>query len=317
MKVKKEMIDKDYRMGISLAKAILEPNEKRYIRINKISKRKIGKKLRKFKSKQIFIDNKKNDNKIRVRTYKRKKHDKNCPGILYLHGGGFVLNYPENSHGEIQGVLNSIDCVVVAPDYRRSLDSPYPAALEDCYDTLLWMRDNSETLGFRSDQIFVMGKSAGGGLAVSLCLLARDLHEVSIAYQFPICPMLDDRMETASMIDNDAPIWNEPQNRFAWDLYLKGLDQVPIYASPSRCEDYSSLPPASSYVGTLDPFHDETVEYFNNLTKFNIENNIKIFSDVYHGFENVNPLAEKTLEAKEFIKNELQRAKLTYFKKQL
>lgn len=316
MKIEKEMIDKEYRVGIKLSKVILNPTVKRYEQINKLNSRSIGKPLKKFVSKQYYIDNKKDNTKVRVRVYRRKKHDKNSPGIIYFHGGGFVLNYPENSHSEIKTILNSIDCVVVAPDYRRSLDAPYPAAVNDCYSTLLWMRDNSDRLGFRSDQIFVMGKSAGGGLAVSMCLLARDLNEVSIAYQFPISPMLDDRMQTSSMKDNDAPIWNEPQNRFAWSLYLKGLKEIPIYASPSRCNDYSSLPPASSYVGSLDPFYDETIQYFKDLSKFNVENKLKIFENVYHGFVNVNPLASKTIEAKEFIKSELIRAKDTYFKKQ-
>ncbi|MCY1153411.1 MAG: alpha/beta hydrolase [Sphaerochaetaceae bacterium] len=316
MKIDKEMIDKEYRVGIRLAKVILNPTIKRYKQINKLNSRLIGKPLKKFNSKQFFIEDKNKRNKVRVRVYNRKNHNHDCPGILYLHGGGFVLNYPENSHGEIKHILNSLDCVVVAPDYRRSLESPYPAAVDDCYQALLWMKNNSSKLGFRSDQVFVMGKSAGGGLVVSLCLLARDLNQVSIAYQFPISPMLDDRMQTQSMKDNDAPIWNEPQNRFAWDLYLNGIENVPIYASPARCEDYSNLPPASSYVGTLDPFFDETVTYFNNLTKANIENNLMVFENVYHGFVNTNPVASKTIEAKAFITNELIKAKDSYFKKQ-
>lgn len=316
MKVDIEMIDKEYRMGTKLAKRVLSPSITGYQRINRVNKRAVGRRLCRFKSKQIFIQKENSINKIRVRVYNRKKHDPNCPGILFLHGGGFILNYPENSHGDIRVILNSLNCVVVAPDYTKSLDAPYPAAVEDCYETLLWMKNNSDKLGFRSDQIFVMGESAGGGLAISLCMMARDTGEVSIAYQFPISPMIDDRMQTASMIDNDAPIWNEEQSKFAWDLYLKGVEEVPIYAAPSRCEDYSSLPPASSYVGDLDPFLDETVEYFDNLSKVNIENKLLIFENVYHGFTNVNPLGAKTIEAKEFIKNSLIHASLNYFKKQ-
>ena len=49
----------------------------------------------------------------------------------------------------------------------------------------------------RSDQLFVGGESAGGGLAAALCIYARDKKEVSIAFQMPLYPMLDDRMESA------------------------------------------------------------------------------------------------------------------------
>lgn len=316
MKIQKEMIDKDYRIGLRLSKIILNPTIKRYKQINKINSRLINKPLKKFISKQVFIKDKNSNNKIRVRVYMRKNHNHNCPGIIYLHGGGFVLNYPENSHGEIKHILNSIDCVVVAPDYTRSIDKPYPAALNDCYQSLLWMKENSDKLGFNKNQIFTMGKSAGGNLAISLSLLARELKQVSIAFQFPISPMLDDRMSSSSMKDHDGPIWNEAQNRFAWDLYLKGIEDVDIFASPARCKDLSNLPPTSSYIGDLDPFLDETKILFNRLSKFNIENNLKVFNGVYHGFIHVNPVAPKTIEAKDFITKELIKAKENYFKEQ-
>ncbi|MGD1822527.1 MAG: alpha/beta hydrolase [Pleomorphochaeta sp.] len=316
MKIEKEMIDKDYRIGLRLSKVILNPTVKRYKQINKINSRLINKPLKKFISKQFYIQDNITKNKVRVRVYMRKNHNHDCPGIIYLHGGGFVLNYPENSHSEIKHILNSIDCVIVAPDYRRSLDAPYPAAIDDCYQCLLWMKENSNSLGFRNNQIFVMGKSAGGNLAISLSLLARDYNKVSIAFQFPISPMLDDRMNSLSMKDHDGPIWNEAQNRFAWDLYLKNVKDVPIYAAPSRLKDYSNLPPTSGYIGDLDPFIDETVEFYKNLSKFNVENNLKIFESVYHGFTNVNPMAPKTIEAKEFITSQLIYAKDNYFKEQ-
>ncbi len=36
---------------------------------------------------------------------------------------------------------------------------PYPAALDDCYDTLKWIKNNIDELGGRSDQIMVGGHS--------------------------------------------------------------------------------------------------------------------------------------------------------------
>ena len=60
--------------------------------------------------------------------------------------------------------LRTRDCVIVAPDYRKSLEGPYPAAVNDGYGSLLWLKQYAAALGVRQDQLFVMGMSAGGGL---------------------------------------------------------------------------------------------------------------------------------------------------------
>lgn len=76
---------------------------------------------------------------------------------------------------------------------QKSLYAPFPAALEDCYLALLWLKENGEKYGMRRDKIFVGGNSAGGGMTAALTLYARDKGEVNIAFQMPLYPMLDDR----------------------------------------------------------------------------------------------------------------------------
>jgi len=94
-----------------------------------------------------------------------------------------------------------------------------------------------------------------------------DRGDVRIAFQLPLYPMIDDRMTSESMRDNDAPLWSARHNRVAWDLYLGGLsvDEVPKYAAPARETDYAGLPPTTTFVGALDPFRDETVDYVKQL----------------------------------------------------
>lgn len=87
--------------------------------------------------------------------------------------------------------------MVVAPEYRTAFEKPFPADLEDCYAALLFLKVHADELGINDAQIMVGGESAGGGLTVATCLLARDIGEVNIAFQMPLYPMLDDR-ETAS-----------------------------------------------------------------------------------------------------------------------
>lgn len=61
----------------------------------------------------------------------------------------------------------------------------------------------------------------------------------------PLYPMIDDRMNTYSELNNNAPVWDYQANKVAWKLYLSdlyGKDDIPYYASPARATDYSYLP---------------------------------------------------------------------------
>ena len=100
------------------------------------------------------------------RVQSRKGAEASGRAILFLHGGAFLIGSPV-SHRSITGRLAKLtDATVFAPDYRLAPEHPFPAALDDafaCYRALL-------SSGYAPDQILVAGDSAGGGLALSLCL---------------------------------------------------------------------------------------------------------------------------------------------------
>lgn len=156
----------------------------------------------------------------------------------------------------------------------------------------------------RYDQIMVGGDSAGGGLAVAVSLYARDKNEVAIAFQMPLYPMLDDRMNTPSATDNDAPLWNSRSNKISWRLYLGelfGKDIVPEYAVPARCQELTGLPPACSFVGSIEPFCDEMINYFERLRATGIPVHYKVFDGCFHGFDVVCPKTRIANEATDFL----------------
>ncbi|MBO5500713.1 MAG: alpha/beta hydrolase, partial [Clostridia bacterium] len=190
------------------------------------------------------------------------------PGLLWIHGGGYAMGVPEMDAMFVDRFMKAADCVAVLPDYRLSTEAPYPAALDDCWLALKWMKEHAQELGIQTDQLFVGGDSAGGGLCAALSLRARDTGEVSIAFQMPLYPMIDDRMATPSQQDNDAPVWNSKNNEAAWQMYLsgrRGAEDIPAWAAPAREEDLTGMPPTCTYVGTIEPFRDETIAYVEKM----------------------------------------------------
>ena len=253
--------------------------------------------------------------KLRICVYTPLKRRENVPGLLWIHGGGYSIGIPEQDDAFISRFVEASGCVVVSPDYTLSLDKPYPAAFLDCYDALLWLRDNGTRYGMRPDQIFVGGNSAGGGLAAAVSLFARDKGEVP-AFQILLYPMLDDR-PTESSADNDAPLWYTKVNDASWRLYLGDLyrsSETPIYAAPGRATDLSGLPPTCSFVGSIEPFLDETKSFIERLKENNIPVHFKIYEGCFHAFDQMCPDAEVTKDAIAFLMESFSYAVDNYVK---
>lgn len=206
-------------------------------------------------------------------------------GLLWIHGGGYAIGAPEQDFFFTDPLVRDGSCVAVMPAYTLATKAPYPAALEDCYLALRWMKENAQELGINPGQLFVGGDSAGGGLTAAVCLYARDRGEVNIAFQMPLYPMLDDR-DTESSKDNHAPVWNTKRNHAAWKLYLGSVsEEVSPYAAPARQTDYSGLPPAYTFVGGIEPFYCETLTYMENLRKAGIEAHVDVYPKCFHAFD--------------------------------
>lgn len=220
-------------------------------------------------------------------------------GILWLHGGGYFAGSKEMVHASrAVDLVKQFGAVVLAPGYRLSLFAPYPAALEDGYASLLYLKEHAAALGVRSDQLMVGGESAGGGLCAAVCLRARDEGTVRVAFQMPLYPMLDDR-DTESSRDNHGRVWNTRRNHLAWKLYLRGTDRVSPYAAPARAEDLADLPPAYSFVGDGEPFCAETVRYFARLRAAGVPAELDVYHTDMHAFDMMDPDAALSHRAAE------------------
>ncbi|MBR6351086.1 MAG: alpha/beta hydrolase [Firmicutes bacterium] len=222
------------------------------------------------------------------------------PGVLWVHGGGYQSGSAKDIFAtRALSLVVKFGAVLVAPDYRLSKKHPYPAALHDCWAALLYLKKHAEELGVRSDQIMVGGESAGGGMATALCMLARDTGAVNIAFQMPLYPMLDDR-DTPSNADNHAPNWDSRRNRKAWKRYLRdayGTDLVPVYAAPARCRDYRGLPPCYTYVGDIEPFYSETVDYVRHLNEAGVRAEVDVYPGWFHAYDIFFPTKKIVREA--------------------
>ncbi len=91
--------------------------------------------------------------------------------VLYLHGGAFVCCGLNSHRRLVSRVSQSVGAPVLSVDYRMMPRNPIAHAVEDGVDGYRFLLDS----GYRPDQIFIAGDSAGGYLAFMVTLMLRDL----------------------------------------------------------------------------------------------------------------------------------------------
>jgi len=134
-------------------------------------------------------------------------------------------------------------------------------------------------------RIGVIGESAGGGLAASLALMARERSSVPLACQVLIYPATDFSMGTPSHRElEDGHII--PRDRILWyaEQYLRGEgDKTDVRASPIR-GDLRGQPPALVITAGFDPLRDEGHAYAEALRKADADVEYREYPGQIHAF---------------------------------
>lgn len=208
------------------------------------------------------------------------------PGVLFLHGGGWVVNDIDTHDHLCRRLALESRAVFVSAEYRRSPEHRYPAALEDAYVVWRWMNDRFNQVGLDAKRLAVAGDSSGGTLATALCLLCRDRGAPVPAAQvlgYVVTRMYD---ETASY-DELATGYSLNRDFMHWflDHYIDArTDRDDPYLFPSRAADLGSLPPALVLTAEFDPLRDEGAEYAEKLRSAGVAAEHWHLENQMHGF---------------------------------
>lgn len=124
-----------------------------------------------------------------------------APGrvLLCFHGGGYALGSPQ-SHRKLFGhFAAAFGCRALVIDYRRAPEHIHPAQVEDAVQAYRWLIDEQ---GFAPEHVLFVGDSAGGALAISAMLKARDSGLPLPAGSIPMAPYLDTEARGESYVTN-------------------------------------------------------------------------------------------------------------------
>jgi len=208
------------------------------------------------------------------------------PGLVWLHGGGFVVGNIGLSDSPMRGTTNATGCVVIAVNYQKAPEHPFPAGLEDCMATFEWAQRHAPGLNVRPGQIGVGGDSAGGTLAAAVCLATRDRGKRQPAFQILLYPPTDSRMQTPSATENaEGYGLTTADMRWYWKQYVPdGANHDNPLVSPLRAHDLGDLPPAIIVTAEFDPLRDEAEQYADRLSQAGVPVIRHRYDGTIHGF---------------------------------
>ena len=228
---------------------------------------------------------------IKARLYRgADTPDGTLPGLLYLHGGGWVVGDLDSHDGLCRRLANLAHGRVLAVDYRLAPEHPFPAAVEDCAAALVWMADHAAELGIDANRLAVGGDSAGGNLAAVLALMGRDGAVPATTFQMLLYPVVDMAMNTASysQVTEGLPL-TATSMRWFIDHYVPDLlHRVDWRAAPLLAATLAGTPRAFVMTVGHDPLADEGRAYAARLEAEGVQVAALHLSDQFHGLFTMN-----------------------------
>lgn len=208
------------------------------------------------------------------------------PVLVHYHGGGWVYMNLETHDGYCRTLANRAGVAVLAIEYRKSPEFPFPIPAEDCCTALQWAAANAGRLGLDANRIGVVGDSAGGNLAAVAAQFARDHGGPKLRLQVLTYPAVDGTMSQPSIAENAAaPLLGRPQMDWFWKHYNSaGADPRDPRFSPLFAASLANLPPAFISTAEFDPLRDEGAAYADKLGAAGVKVEYHRYDGVFHGF---------------------------------
>jgi epsilon-lactone hydrolase len=224
-------------------------------------------------------------------------------GLLYLHGGGYVLGSAYGYRSLAGALAVAAKTGTLVADYRLAPEHPFPAALEDALRTYLWILDR----GTPPEQLALAGDSSGGGLAMSLLLSLKQQELPLPGCVVLLSPGVDHgRTALGPPPGEDAllDVSMEQVRRFT-GLYLGAHPANDPLVNPLTA-DLTGLPPMLIQVGTGDPFRNQSHRLADRARAHGVDVRLELYptdAHVFHLFWSFLPEAADALQqAGQFVR---------------
>jgi acetyl esterase len=248
---------------------------------------------------------------IAVRRYRPHGAPGTLGGIVFFHGGGFVIGSIAEHDALCRQLAVAAGCAVFSVEYRLAPEHKFPAAVEDAYAAAKWVHASAAEHGVDAARIAVGGDSAGGNLATVVAALAKQRGGPPLVLQVLIYPVTDLRsMDTPSYRENaEGYLLTRADMLWFRDQYLSTPEEraLPL-VSPLASAELAGLPRALVITAEYDPLRDEGEAYARALQVAGVPVTLKRYDGMIHSFTALFPFIEGGRASIEYVASELRTA---------
>ncbi|TWF95708.1 alpha/beta hydrolase [Saccharopolyspora dendranthemae] len=238
------------------------------------------------------------------------------PLHVNMHGGGFIIRYPEQDDPLCRYLAARSGVAVLNVDYPVAPRHPFPVPPKACFEVVRWAADHAGELGVDPARLSVGGASAGGSLATAVARQARDAGGPHLALQvlhYPALDLVTSTQEKMRARGRDEPPFLKPWMAAVFhDSYLPdrtlGTDPLASPAHGANDEDLSGTAPALVITTELDLLRAEGVRYVESLRRAGVLLEHHDVPAADHGYDQLGGAGSLIRETYDLIAEHLRRA---------
>ncbi len=223
---------------------------------------------------------------IPIRIYTPEGPMRIRPLFVYYHGGGYVCGSRDSYDAVCRLLTRESACVLASVDYRLAPEHPAPEPFEDCWAALEWIVAHAAELGADASRLAIGGDSAGGGLAASVAVKARDVGAPRMSHQMLVYPAVTSDDGSASFAEyGEGHFLTHDRIEFYERCHVPRAElRENPYVKAMSAQTLRGVAPATIILAECDPLHDMGVAYAERLRADGVPVDLKVYAGMIHAF---------------------------------
>jgi acetyl esterase len=237
---------------------------------------------------------------LHARLYRAERADAAAsPVLLYLHGGGLVIGSIATHDLLCRDLCSRSESCIVSLDYRLAPEHRFPAAFDDACDALAWLHVNAASIGCDAARVAIGGDSAGGALAASAAIWARD-QRLPLSMQLLITPHAAAEPTASRRAFAHGFLLDATTIDWFFDLAVPRESRADWRFAPLHADDLDGVAPACVILAECDPLVDEGLAYADRLRAAGVAVTLDLVRGVTHEFIRMGRAFPEADAAREF-----------------